>query len=483
MKIPLLLLLIINVLAVNAQRKVHVDKALYELNFTKDKIYAFHPLPNYYVPKNKTDSVFEAVYRKISKNKTLSRNKLKKLIATYVASFADGHMQTYPNLSQQISDLVFKKCFPYDINIHNDSVVTINHVFIKGKINKGDTLLAINDILGENIVKDLQETLSYNNDYLKNYVISSSFPEQLFKLNIKPPFNITLQKNGIHSFYLTKGVKFSKYNKLIIRQNIEYYKKLFNSGNGTFILSNEWLTEQKRVPFYYCYLKDSIAYLRIKHFRGNEQQKAFYQKCFDSVLSNKPEINLLIIDVRNNKGGRTRNIDYLLSYLSDDTVVKANRVLLRLNRKLINKSLELLKTGDSSYYKKFKTYKAGDTLNLLSKNDLILFPQKNKNVFRGEIATLVNGATFSTANFFAAVLKYNHIGKIIGLPAGGYVNSSADPVNIKLPVTKINIIVPTKLVFIKANSQNERLQPDILLNDIDQTDIDTLLKIISEKVR
>jgi len=163
------------------------------------------------------------------------------------------------------------------------------------------------------------------------------------------------------------------------------------------------------------YMPGSVAVLTISSFlndyleQNKENIKTFLEASF-RTLKNK-DINKLIIDLRDNKGGEDENGALLYAYLTDKPF---------------------------RYYDSLKS-----TTKVLEHPNLGL-QQPKENNFTGKIIFLINGKSFSTTAEFCAIAKSNRRGVFIGEETGGgyYGNTSGDRATVILPNTKIRVNIP-----------------------------------------
>ena len=177
--------------------------------------------------------------------------------------------------------------------------------------------------------------------------------------------------------------------------------------------------------------KDStVALLKIRGFsRGSYEE--FYDESFKKIDSLKSKA--LIIDLRNNFGGRLNEITYLYSYLTDqdftlidrseinrrfpilkssmaNTTPTGIKILLGLFSPVVA-TIDILKTSkhDGKLYYKFKSSKAQEPKDLN---------------YKGKIYVLINGNSFSASSILSTKLQGNHRATFIGEETGGAYNGT-----------------------------------------------------------
>jgi len=468
------------------QKKVNNSKAIVELTLVREKIHTNHPNSNYFSERHYTDSVYNEVYKIILSKNRISKHELFKEISKYTSSFNDGHMRTKLSTFHLVLMLISGKALPFEVVIKDNKII-IDYDYTNNKKNKeGNQIHSINGIPSEEILNDLKSKIPLNNPNSKNIFLSHSFPYKYWKIgNETSPFSIEfINKHNDTIIQLFKGLRFSKYVRSDTKRKLKGFKKTFKMGSGNFILSRYYIENEKLLPLpkYYCYLKDTVAYLRIKGFTGKSEQKEFYKKCFATI--HELNTNILIIDIRRNIGGRMTNFEDLFSYLSNDTIYQANKVNFKLNDVTLKMALEANEKGDTLLYNKIKPYSIGDVLPLLEKDEMIIYKPDNPFLFLGKIVVIIDAGTFSAGSGFAKMVQSNNIGLVIGEETGGMTNAFADPIIVKLSVSKCYLTIPTKQIFQSDSTTISGVKPDkhiVFDNDFRQ-DPDSFINEIDRKL-
>ncbi len=135
----------------------------------------------------------------------------------------------------------------------------------------------------------------------------------------------------------------------------------------------------------------------------------------------------LIIDVRNNQGGDTRNSRFLLSFLLNEQFVLVEQ-----------------------YYKREK----GEIVKCNGPQHGTHQPMSKP--FNGNIYVLINGGSFSNTGIFCSVLRKHNRATFIGEATGGneFVICGS-PKSIILPNTGIQVELPTLQFRIKSYEQGQ----------------------------
>jgi len=194
--------------------------------------------------------------------------------------------------------------------------------------------------------------------------------------------------------------------------------------------------------------KDSaVAYLKIRSF-NNGNYKKFYKESFDTLDSLKTEY--LVLDLRDNGGGRIAEIDYLYSFLTNENykfieesevnsrlpyfkylmsnttpfAIKASALLL--SPVIIAQNLIKTKKREDKFYYKFRFSKEKDP-NALN--------------YKGFLYVIINGNSFSASSLLSTHLKANKRAVFVGEETGGAYNGCVAGIYriYEMPTSKLKI--------------------------------------------
>ena len=215
----------------------------------------------------------------------------------------------------------------------------------------------------------------------------------------------------------------------------------------------------------------SVAVLKIRGF-SNGKYKEFYEETFEKIKAKNAEA--LIIDLRDNFGGRLNEITYLYSYLTDKnyTMINPSEVNSRIPylKQLMSNSntfttkaiigllspiiltQNLIKTSkkEGKLYYKFKSSKEQEPSPLN---------------YKGPIYVLINGNSFSASSILSTQLDGNNRATFVGEETGGAYNGTVAGIYkiYTLPNTKIRTRIG--LMHIDAPFKNDPdgygVKPDV----------------------
>lgn len=172
----------------------------------------------------------------------------------------------------------------------------------------------------------------------------------------------------------------------------------------------------------------TVAYMKVRGF-SNGNYKTFYKESFQKIKTLKTKH--LIIDLRDNGGGRVAEVQYLYSFLTDqpfqftEKSEVANRwpflkVLTSNTTPIVVKSIATLLTPLFVGHSLFKIRKQDDKLYYNLRDSKLKQPHALH--FDGEVYVLINGNSFSASSLIATHLKATQRATFVGEETGGAYN-------------------------------------------------------------
>ncbi|WP_231555207.1 S41 family peptidase [Cellulophaga sp. Hel_I_12] len=192
----------------------------------------------------------------------------------------------------------------------------------------------------------------------------------------------------------------------------------------------------------------SIAYMKISNFK-NGNYKAFYKEVFTKIDS--ADTKNLIIDLRDNTGGRLAEIAKLYTYLTDDVhqFVEKGQTLTRFpflksrfssENTFLGKTLGVLMTPIAAPIELLKGSK---------KNGIryYRFPSSKRNLdpdplnYKGKLYVLINGNSFSASSILSTKLQATKRAIFVGEETGGHYNGTVAGMSkfVALPNSKVSL--------------------------------------------
>jgi C-terminal processing protease CtpA/Prc len=328
---------------------------------------------------------------------------------------------------------------PFTIVIKNNKVYFDKYFGDPQPINlDGVEILSINNISSLQFLKDLRLIIGVNGRECGDSSVERFFSMGFWLLYGNA--NIYKIKTKIINSSITiNGVS-----------NDDYFKR----RNYQVPLTGEKLFKLK------FYNENQLAYLSIKSFIGCEKYHTFLSHSFDTIkYLNCRE---LIIDVRNNPGGKSRAVDSLMNYLRTKPYSIFSSIGIRV-------SDELKEKYRVQYPNKYHMICKLKNDSIYYQNDSLLqhYPKNKSSKFHGKLTVLINERTNSAAAAFAGIIKNTKIGQVHGnKPTGDYLKCYGDFLTFTLPNTKFSFTVSPKIFIMTGGDDfHKGIVPDSKINE------------------
>ncbi|MGB8317949.1 MAG: S41 family peptidase [Ignavibacteriaceae bacterium] len=389
-----------------------------------------HPALYDYTDKQKLDSLLDYHYSLI--NRPLEFNEFYKSISSVLSKVGCGHTKLW--LPSDYRYAVPDNFFPLKLSFSNKKVYVSGYYSHLIDIPLGSEVLSINKKPIYEIVEAL-ESITSSDAFIQAF--RSKSVEKNFAKNYALYY-------GYPDFFRVKFIapgKSKEEETGLLPVSLETINKYPVRGNELSLK-----------------LPDNInaALITINSFIYYEQREMF-RKFIDSsflVIQNK-KIKNLVVDLRGNDGGDPFCSSYLLSYIENEPVPYFAEI-----------------------YGRYKT---------LSEP----IPAAANN-FKGNIYTLIDGSCFSTTGHFCALLKYNHIGKLVGTETGATFTCTGSVIYKDLKNTRLILGTARKQRYDAAVSNMDRtkgVMPDYYIersqNDIvtnTDAELNFVLELINNKL-
>lgn len=439
--------------AYTALPKYAASKLKEDAEILKKVLEANHPSLYWYTPKQQLDSAFEQLYNSItdSLNEIEYRNK----IAQWVSLLKCGHTTTLysKQFIKQLPKYRYPR-FPLQIKFWEDSAVVLSNGYFKDSIiQRGTIVQSINNkpisFYRDSLFKQIAtDGYAFNHLY---QTLSSSFPDG-FK-----------QVFGVDSTYLIGYINQAGKQDTISLGNFVPAPRDTSINRPRPTQRPTALSKrQLRLLSIRSLSIDTIthsAYIRLTSFsKGN--LKSFFRRSFKKLK--EKNIQHLILDLRENGGGRISNSIALTKYLKQTPFKIADSVV-AISRKFkygqyiqsswlywLVMNIGASKAADGSiHYKRFERH---------------YYQPKTRFAFKGNTYLVQGGYTFSAATMVVGALKGQENIQVVGEESGGgqYGNSAIHIPYITLPNTKLRIRLPLYRMVINQNIPKGRgIEPDI----------------------
>jgi len=376
-----------------------IEKITYPLSQLQKDFRQFRKIiekrhPKLYVDPQELSELFTTQYKLLRDQMT--ELEFYRVLSPLVGNLRCGH--TNLTVSKAYEDYLKKngRYLPVLIKVINDSAFVLQDHSGQG-IPEGAEIIMINGKSMAEIIMLLLPNLTADgyNTSKKYYIMNNWF-------------------NGIYHYYIDNSSRFT-----LVYRRAEDDKIITKTVDG---IKNQQM-QMTAMSIYYPqgnnqYMKDfakDYALLSIKSFSLNSKKtyRAFIDDFFRELA--EKETSHLILDLRDNWGGNPYYASYLLSYL-------------------ISTPTPYFTKEAPFYYAKYKKP---------------LQPAAHR--FKGQLYTLINGASFSTTGHLCSLLKSRQIGVFIGEESGGFYECTDASINATLRHTEIRLHCSTT-VFTTAVS-------------------------------
>lgn len=467
-------------------KKISPEKLKKDVDYAYKNLKKLHPALYWYVSKEQLDYKFDSLKTTISK--PLTSFEFYSKITPVINEVRQGHLAIFPNSKmwskKETQELAKKGIGPFsqfDFMVFNDKLYVEKNKSIDSTIAVGSEIVSIDSVSTEKLLKQYRKMITsdgYNTTFFDHqlpkkfsgfYVYENGIRDSLlykFKFNDsikevwitrkKPTEEKEIKKDSI----VKKLTKEEKKEIKLANQK----KQIHNSKNGYDPIEKEY---QRTLNF--IENDSSVAVLKIKSFSiGNYEP--FYKEAFKRIKDNKSKY--LILDLRDNPGGRLSEINLLYSFVADSTIAFADKseVVSKtsfLKRDYFSGNLgsKVLQSFAYPFYASFiylKIKKDGDKY-YYTTNENKIKPLK-ENHFEGKMYVLIDGGSFSASSIISSNLKGSKRAIFVGEETGGAYNGTVAgqmPI-VELPNSKVKIRIGLMKIapHYKTDEEGHGIRPD-----------------------
>lgn len=409
---------------VSAQETITPVKLEEDFAIFRQALQEAHPGLYRYNTKVHIDSLF-AKTEKLLDNE-MTQQDFYRVLLPLVSQVKCGHTKLHPD--NNWSDNYFygyDKVFPFKLFFQDDKAyITDSYDNVAHDVMGHEVISINNKPMNEIITNMLPAFFSDGNNTTFKYIEMSRFFSAYYANIIEAPdsFSVICRKGSSIAELKVPAIP---------RTTIDLYEKQQASR------------ETAKAPYYLDFPSEKVALLTISSFWMDSKEtgyKKFLKESFAAI--NDKGIQHLIIDLRNNEGGKDARGALLLSHLVDKKFRYYDRLEATTDKKYSFSKLARL----PSFYGILRILiSKTDSGTYLWKHNRNLKMQKPRNdPYMGKVYVLINGASFSVTSEFAAVSHYLKRATFIGEETGGgyYGNNSGTFVIVTLPNSRLNLGIP-----------------------------------------
>ena len=430
-------------------RKYPADQLREDFDAMRSVMEKFHPSLYWYTPKDSMDMLFN-VYRAAIKDSMTQQQFGFSVIAPVTTAIRCGHtsFSFSKKYSQGLRNLRLPS-FPLYLKIYGDSMIVTGNLNRKDSVLKRGTYITSIDGYSAADLTRIMFRFMPTDGYAENinYIrLSNSFPyyhRNIFglKKNYEVGYLDSLGNNARTVVPVFEPFADSAMRKAdSTRAAAPRPKKPTRKQKVNDIRSLQYIAPGDLAPSDKD-IEGGTAVMTLNSFDGNANFQGFFRRSFR--LMREKKVGNLIIDIRNNGGGKVNNYTRLASYIRPTK----------------------FKVADSAYSIRKGFAGHGNMFSMRSINALALglftskrpdghyhfnywenhyFKPKKKNFFSGKVFVLISGPTFSASTLFAHTVKGLSNVTLVGEETGGghHGNNGLMIPNVTLPHTGMRIRMP-----------------------------------------
>lgn len=446
-------------------RSYKKTELIQDLDFLINTIEEVHPNPFYSCSECLFGQETEKCKSRL-KNES-SRIEFYKEVAKLVSLIHDGHTLVNTPYEEFIQHKDSGgRYFPFAVDCSSGKAVISESFADSQDVYLGDVIEKINSVSVSEILEEMNSLFGYEREAMRLSVISNKF--------------------GWLHFILFGG--HDQYN-LVLRSAAGVKEIVCNGTSKELSKSRtEKAISGDTSPYeYYVSEEKKSAILDFRSFESPEKFRPLMKQMFSTM--EETGISRLIVDLRKNGGGISTLSDIFFSFITDRSLRLNSRIELKVSKQI------------REYYKAVMKIMAPFPLRYLPARFLYPLPwkkpigeiaiehggkEKPKNSVKLpdiELYVVTGSHTFSSASDFAALVKDNSLGKILGQPTGGHATCYGDMYPFTLPNTFLSCGVSHKL-FVRPSGDEKPspVIPDIELSlKYQNARIDEILDVVVNK--
>lgn len=354
---------------VSRTRQLDHSEAVDDVYFLFHAIDTTHPDPSFKLGPSRHSDEKTAIINAL--NRPVSEKDFWTTVASFLASIGEPHTSIDPETDEYSS---FAKTggllFPLDVQAIHGSLYVVEDHSSGSPVPFGSQIMAINGIPTDNILGEIEKSVSGDNKEVKDWLIAGDFRAYLWQIfGFSGNFCVTYSPPASAE---ETAIDLSGISQLDIDK-----------------WSNTQAAYTEQANYTFSEPSVGVALLTLRSFRASirPQFDDFLASSFARMKSDRD--HALIVDIRNNVGGSTDLSEDLLEFLT-------------------NKPFRQISSGEF-----LSSGHVVDFRNVLTK------PKPTPLLFKGRVYILVGPGTYSTAAMFAGTVRYYKAGILVGEPTGG----------------------------------------------------------------
>lgn len=442
------------------KHNAHINDLISEKDLKEDTDYIYkkmqklHPRLYWYISKKDLDYKFDSLKKTI--NKPMTSYEFYKKITPIICEVREGHVFVYPygKIVTKKETVALKKkgdgpLSQFEFEAYNHKLYVTKNKSYDKSIAVGSEVVSVNGEKPSDLFKEYYKLFASDgfNTTFKDNKLGTAFPtfytyKNGIKDSIKYDFlfnnelkSVTIKRQIVDSTEIKKKkIKLSRKEKKAIELKKEVYG--YDPAFKKYMRNLSFKEKDS-----------SIAVLKINGFRLGDYKK-FYKESFKKIEEYKAKT--LIIDLRNNGGGRLFEISNLYSYLADSEFHFVDKSEAVSRTSLLGGdfytagpvALKIFKYIFTPIY--FPIIYFSGHKNKEGRYEYAIGSKKqkvNKTPFKGKVYVLINGGSFSASSIISSNLKGSKRAFFVGEETGGAYNGTVagSMPSVKLPHSKIKV--------------------------------------------
>lgn len=414
-----------------------VEEVLADIDYTAKYLLKFHPDPYRYFPEDSLQAFIKATKARITKplNEMQVRFYIKQIIVKIGCGHTDAaasksYLKTVAKLSRPV--------MPLNTYLLDDGrLIVINNLSGDSEIVAGDEIINIDGHPTDTVLKTIFSVIT-----------SDGRNESCKKRGIKYEW-FKYYYSFCYGFKSSYSLRFKRSNGSTYSSKLEAISSL----KDTLILPKQdsvtFLQHTRTCRYSILNAAKPVAIIDVNSFGGKHWNR-FYRRTFRDIR--RRGLEHVVIDLRDNGGGKINNGLKLMSYLIPQTV----KVPFDRKPNLIPFNFTLkMDPGTRLTPLLFTLFLPEIPKKGRLRHFFFGFP-KHRNGFRGTTYVLINGKSFSMSCIAAAYLKHKAHAVLIGDETGGNVAGSNAILtgSLILPNSHLKIFVPVYHIYHDINVEN-----------------------------